>query len=111
MQVALAPLAGNKNIDAVAWYQWAMLTTGSMVGTGRYALPFDDKERTALLYQFFVLIAEDKVDLPLFRQNMYGASGYQDNDSSLYNLQSDQSRWQCFAGRLSPLSVMMEPLH
>jgi hypothetical protein len=78
MQVVLAPLAGNKNIDAVAWYQGAMSTTGSMVGTGRYTLPFDDEERTALLYQFFVLIAENKVDLSLFCQNMYGTSGYQD---------------------------------
>ncbi|MCP9851232.1 hypothetical protein [Cyanobium sp. Morenito 9A2] len=78
MQIVLAPLARNKSIDAVAWYQDAMSTTGSMVGTGRYTLPYDDEERTALLYQFFVLVAENKVNLSQFCQNMYGTSGYHD---------------------------------
>lgn len=85
MQNVLAPLARNKNIDAVSWYQVAMSTTGSMVGTGRYTLPYDDEERTALLYHFFVQIAEKKVDLSSFCLNMYGTSGFQDMATVLNN--------------------------
>jgi hypothetical protein len=85
MQILLAPLAKNTSIDAVSWYQAAMKTAGSMVGTGSYALPHDDEERTALLYHFFLLMTESKVGVLGFCQEMYGVSDFRDMPEVLNN--------------------------
>jgi hypothetical protein len=78
MQVITGPLKTNKNVDAEEWYKEALNSVGGMIGSGRYELPYDDEDRTALLYQFFLMFEENKVDFMAFCLGMYGTSRYQD---------------------------------
>ena len=79
MKLVTEPLRSNCNIDAEKWYNNAMNSVRSMVGSGHYELPYDDNERTALLYQFFLLLLNNKVDFTGFCLGQYGTTGYQDS--------------------------------
>jgi hypothetical protein len=71
MQVITEPLRTNRNVDASKWYSEAMNSVGSGVGSGFYELPTDDDERTALLYQFFLLLVDGKIQFNDFCSGMY----------------------------------------
>jgi len=79
MQVVTGPLKANKNVDAERWYADARGSGGSMVGSGHYELPYDDEDRTALLYQFFLMLEDGKVNLNSFCIGMYGTTRYQES--------------------------------
>jgi hypothetical protein len=49
MQVVTGPLKSNKNVNAEKWYNDALSSVGGRVGSGRYELPYDDEDKTALL--------------------------------------------------------------
>lgn len=55
MQVVVEPLKNNTNVNAEDWYQKTLDSQSGMVGSGNYALPYDDDERTALIYQLSFL--------------------------------------------------------
>lgn len=78
MQIVTAPLAANKRVNAEKWYNEARESVGGMVGSGSYSLPYDDEDRTALLYQFFLMLENGKVDLISFCVDMYGTTRFQD---------------------------------
>lgn len=78
MQVVTAALQENKNVDARKWYQDALDSVRGMVGSGQYKLPTDDEDRTALLYQFFLLIETENIDITEFCVAVYGVSEYQE---------------------------------
>ena len=79
MQVVTGPLKVNKNVDAEKWYADALASVGGMVGSGRYELPYDDEDQTALLYQFFLMLIDNKVNFASFCVGMYGKTGYQES--------------------------------
>jgi hypothetical protein len=78
MRVVIAPLLANKNVNADKWYADCMASVGSMVGTAHYELPYDDEDRTALLYQFFRKIKTERIEIGDFCINAYGATKYQE---------------------------------
>ena len=78
MQVVTGPLTLNKSVEAQRWYETALGTVVGMIGTGRYPLPIDDEDRTALLYQFLLMVKNDQVDVINFCMGMYGTTQYQD---------------------------------
>jgi hypothetical protein len=78
MQVVTEPLKCNKSVDAEKWYADALASVGSMIGSGQYELPYDDDDRTAILYQFFLMFYDNKVNLKSFCMGMYGCRNYQD---------------------------------
>lgn len=51
---------------------------GGMVGSGKYTLPYDEGERTALLYQFFLMIEHGDVAFDAFCMNAYGKTNFQE---------------------------------
>lgn len=78
MRVVTEPLRANTAVNAKEWYQKAVASRGSMVGSGRYTLPTDDDERTALLYHFLLLVETGEVDYFQFCITFYGTSKGQD---------------------------------
>src|SRR5262245_5498891 len=58
MQVVTSPLKSNKNVNAENWYAEALGSVQGMIGTGQYTLPYNDDDKAALLYQFFLLLEE-----------------------------------------------------
>ncbi len=78
MKVVTQPLRENPAVNAGKWYADAMQTLGGMAGSAYYELPYDDDDRTALLYQFFLLAENGKANLKDFCVNMYGVSKYQE---------------------------------
>jgi len=79
MQVVTGPLKVNKNVDAEKWYADALRSVGGMVGSGHYELPYDDEDQTALLYQLFLMLEDNKINFPSFCVGMYGTTRYQDS--------------------------------
>jgi hypothetical protein len=79
MRVVTEPLRSNTSVNAREWYQNAANSTRGMVGSGRYTLPTDDDDRTALLYQFFLMLENNEVDLLRFCNTVYGTSRHQDS--------------------------------
>src|SRR5258708_17261344 len=49
-----------------------------MVGSARYTLPTDDDDRTALLYQFFLKVEYEGIDISKFCMLAYGATKFQE---------------------------------
>lgn len=78
IKLVTEPLRSNRAVDAEKWYTDALSSMTSMVGSGYYELPFDNDDRTALLYQFFLLLDNNKVNLKQFCLAVYGTSDYQD---------------------------------
>jgi hypothetical protein len=78
MNLVTEPLRSNRAMDADKWYKDALSSMSGMVGSGHYELPYDDDDRTALLYQFFLLLENNKVDFTKFCLAVYGTTGYQD---------------------------------
>jgi hypothetical protein len=78
MRAVTEPLRTNKAVDARRWYEEAMASVSSMVGSGNYRLPVDDDDRTALLYQFFLLIETENIDITDFCVAVYGSTKYQE---------------------------------
>jgi hypothetical protein len=74
MQVVTQSLRENARVHVEQWYAEAMGTVGGMVGSAHYELPYDDDNRTALLYQFFLLAENGKADLKSFCMFMYGST-------------------------------------
>jgi hypothetical protein len=74
MQVVTQPLRENPGVHVEDWYAEAMGTVGGMVGSAHYELPYDDDDRTALLYQFFLLAENGKADFKSFCMFMYGST-------------------------------------
>jgi hypothetical protein len=77
MRAVTDPLRANKNVDARKWYNDALASVTGMVGSGHYELPIDDNDRTALLYQFFLLIENEGIDVDRFCTAVYGDTQYQ----------------------------------
>jgi hypothetical protein len=78
MRVITEPLRENKNVDASKWYAECMGSVQGMVGSARYTLPTDDDDRTALLYQFFLKVEHDPIDITNFCLLVYGTSKFQE---------------------------------
>lgn len=78
MRVVTAPLRANRRVDASKWYEDCMASVGGMVGTARYELPYDDEDRTALLYQFLLKVERDSLNIQQFCINAYGTTSYQE---------------------------------
>jgi len=78
MMVVTAPLKSNQNVDAKEWLEEAMGSVTGMLGSGSFSLPYDDDDRTALLYQFFLIAEKDDFDLSKFCVVIYGTRKYQD---------------------------------
>jgi hypothetical protein len=78
MHLVTAPLRANRNVDPDKWYTDCMESLAGMVGTARYKLPTDDDDRTALLYQFFLKIEKERLDITDFCLAAYGRSDYQE---------------------------------
>ena len=79
MKVVTEPLRQNRAVDAEKWYTDVMSSVRGVVGTGHYELPYDDDDRTALLYQFFLLLENNKVDFNMFCMCVYGTTKYQES--------------------------------
>jgi hypothetical protein len=77
MRVVTDPLRKNKNVDAEKWHADTLGTVRGMLGSGHFALPPDDDDRTALLYQFFLNIEAGKADVRTFCIRVYGETKYQ----------------------------------
>lgn len=77
MRVITEPLKNDPRVNADKWYSDALKSTSSMVGSGRYTLPLNDDEKTSLLYQFFLKIEEENIDITNFCVTVYGESNYQ----------------------------------
>lgn len=77
MKIITEPLRANQNINGEKWLEEA-LSSNPGVGSGRYELPYDDDDRTALLYQFFLVVEKTDFRLSDFSMTMYGATNYQD---------------------------------
>jgi hypothetical protein len=78
MRVVTEPLKTNTNVNAEKWLQDGLNSMTGMVGSGNYVLPYDDDDRTALLYQFFLIVEYGEFDLSSFCLTMYGASNFQE---------------------------------
>ena len=78
MRVITEPLRSNSAVDASKWYADAMATVGGMIGSGRYQLPYNDDDRTALLYQFFLNIQNKGLSVDEFCMAMYGTTRFQE---------------------------------
>lgn len=78
MRVVTEPLRTNKNVDAEKWLEDGLNSMTGMIGSGHYELPYDDDDRTALLYQLFLLIENTPFDFSGFCMTMFGSSHYQD---------------------------------
>ncbi len=78
MRAITEPLRQNTNVDASKWYGECLGSVRGMVGSGRYALPTDDDDRTALLYQFFLKIEHESLDITKFCMAVYGATKFQE---------------------------------
>jgi hypothetical protein len=77
MRLVMDPLLTNTNVDATKWYTDARNSTGGMLGRGTYDLPYDDEDRTALLYQFFIMINDGRADFSSFCISVYGEDSFQ----------------------------------
>ena len=55
-----------------------MKTIGSMIGSGRFTLPLDDEDRTALLYQFLLAIDKNEIKVDRFCMHFFGKTNYQE---------------------------------
>lgn len=82
MQIITGPLKSDPRIDAGKWWDDAVSSPTGMVGSGHYTLPTDDDERTALLYQVFLKIEFDDLDIKKFCVAGYGHTHYQEMVSS-----------------------------
>jgi len=78
MRVVTEPLRTNTNVNAEKWLADSLQSVQSMVGSGDYELPYDDDDRTALLYQFFIMIENGKVNVNSFCINFYGKTRFQE---------------------------------
>ena len=71
MQVVTEPLRSNRQVDAAKWY-------ADVLASGHYELPYNDDNRTALLYQFFLKVEKEGLDISKFCLQVYGIANYQD---------------------------------
>ena len=78
MKVITGPLRYDPRVEAKKWWDDALASVQGMIGSGRYTLPTDDDERTALLYQVFLGIENEKWDFQRFSMAVYGHTKYQD---------------------------------
>jgi hypothetical protein len=78
MTVITEPLKNDPRVNATKWWDDAIASVRGMVGSGHYALPTDDDERTALLYQVFLGIENNDWDLSRFNMSVFGHTHYQD---------------------------------
>jgi hypothetical protein len=78
MRVVTEPLRANKNVDANRWYLDTLASVLGMVGSGRYSLPVDDDDRTALLYQLFLKVEYENINISEFCMSVYGTTNYQE---------------------------------
>lgn len=78
MKVVTEPLKHDPRVDAKKWWDAAVVSGRSMVGSGQYILPTDDGERTALLYQVFLGVENDNWNIMRFSMSVYGHTKYQD---------------------------------
>src|SRR5262249_41988535 len=78
MHLVTEPLRANRNVNAERWHSDCLASATGMVGSARYQLPTDDDDRTALLYQFFLKIEKEHVDVYRFCISAYGTSSYQE---------------------------------
>lgn len=78
MRVVTEPLRVNMNVNPQQWYENALASVQGMTGSGHYTLPTDDDDCTALLYQFFLMVERDEVDLTTFCLYIYGSTRHQD---------------------------------
>lgn len=73
MQVITEPLLNNTRIDFEGWLAKATESVVGTTGSGRYQLPSDDEDCTALLYQFLLKANKNEVDVLSFCVGMYGS--------------------------------------
>ncbi|MFO0796149.1 MAG: hypothetical protein U0804_01665 [Gemmataceae bacterium] len=78
MKLVTEPLRSNPAVDAEQWYSDALNSVHGMVDSGHYELPYDDDVRTALLYQFFLMLENNKVDFVKFCLAVYGTTRHQE---------------------------------
>lgn len=78
MSVVVGPLKKNTQINVQSWHQDAMETIGGMIGSGRFTLPLDDEDRTALLYQFLLAIDKNEIAVDKFCMHFFGKTNYQE---------------------------------
>ena len=78
MQVITEPLKTDSRIDANQWWNDAINSARGMAGSGQPKLPADDDERTALLYQVFLKLEHEDIDIGGFCLAVYGARKRQD---------------------------------
>ena len=78
MRLVTEPLRSNRRIDAGKWHAEAVASVRGMVGSGHYELPYDDDDRTALLYQFFVKTEKEGLSIDKFCMSVYGTTKYQE---------------------------------
>jgi len=77
MRVITGPLKTNPAVDADRWWTDALDSVRGMAGSGHYELPTDDDNRTALLYQVFLKVEHEDLDITKFCSRVYGLSSYQ----------------------------------
>lgn len=73
MKDITSELKSNPNVDLDKWWKDFQSTGGSMVGSKRYALPINDEDRTALLYQFLLKINSGKISFDNFGMDAFGS--------------------------------------
>lgn len=78
MEVITEPLRSNRQVDAAKWYADAVASAHEMVGSGHYELPYNDDDRTALLYQFFLKVEKEGLDISNLCVAVYGTTNDQD---------------------------------
>lgn len=78
MRFVTEPLKHDPRVNAKEWWDQAVASASGMVGSGKYTLPTDDDERTALLYQVFLGVENDNWDIKCFNMSVYGHTKHQD---------------------------------
>jgi len=78
MNEVTGSLRSHPYVDLDKWYKNFSETCGGMIGFGRYILPTEDDQRTALLYQFLVAVVESKINFQNFCMHAYGKTNFQE---------------------------------
>lgn len=78
MQVITEPLRTDPRVDADKWWNDAINSVRGTAGSGQYTLPTDDDERTALLYQVFLKLEHEDINIHTFCLPVYGVRKRQD---------------------------------
>ena len=77
MQIVTQPLRQNPNINLEQWHAEFAASVGSMVGSGRYTIPSNDDDRTALFYQVLQAFNDGRINAKNFAISAFGETRFQ----------------------------------